>query len=112
MDSVTRSEIVAGLQALGVRRGSILLVHSALSSLGWVEGGADEVIDALLDVLGAEGTLLMPTHPARDGRVFDPDSIPSDMGRISETFRRRQASSAPATLTIRWQPWDRGPARC
>ena len=31
----------------------------------------------------------MPTHPARDGRTFDPDTIPSDMGVISETFRLR-----------------------
>ena len=31
----------------------------------------------------------MPTHPARDGRTFDPETVPSDMGQISETFRCR-----------------------
>jgi aminoglycoside 3-N-acetyltransferase len=84
-----RQEIVAGLKALGVRPGCILLVHASLSSLGTVEGGADTVIAALLEVLGPDGTLLMPTHPARDGRVFDPATVPSAMGRISEAFRQR-----------------------
>ena len=64
-------------------------MHASLSSLGQVDGGADTVIDALLEALGSEGTLLMPTHPARDGRTFDPDTVPSDMGTISETFRLR-----------------------
>lgn len=86
---LTARQIVAGLSALGLPRGAILMVHSSLSALGPVEGGADTVIDALLQALGPEGTLLMPTHPARDGRTFDPDTIPSDMGIISETFRRR-----------------------
>jgi len=65
------------------------MVHSSLSSLGEVDGGADTVIDALLEALGPKGTLLMPTHPARDGHIFDIDTTPSDMGIISETFRRR-----------------------
>ncbi len=66
-----------------------MVAHSSLSALGRVSGGADGVIDALLDVVGSGGTLMMPTHPARDGRTFDPDTIPSDMGTISETFRLR-----------------------
>jgi len=86
---LSRQQIVEGLKALGLPRGAILMVHSSLSSLGQVHGGADTVIDALLEALGPEGTLLMPTHPARDGRTFDPDTIPSDMGIISETFRLR-----------------------
>jgi aminoglycoside 3-N-acetyltransferase len=89
MPPLLRSQIVEGLRALGVQRGSILLVHSSLSSLGQVDGGAETVIEALLEALGPDGTLLMPTHPARDGRTFDVDTIPSDMGIISETFRKR-----------------------
>jgi aminoglycoside 3-N-acetyltransferase len=87
--TLTRQGIVAGLKALGVKPGCVLLVHASLSSLGTVKGGADTVIAALLEVLGPDGTLLMPTHPARDGRVFDPATVPSAMGRISETFRQR-----------------------
>ncbi|MDE3259654.1 MAG: AAC(3) family N-acetyltransferase [Gemmatimonadota bacterium] len=87
---LTQREIEEGLLALGLQPGAIVVVHSSLSSLGPVSGGANAVIDALIEALGPDGTLMMPTHPARDGRTFDPDAIPSDMGVISETFRLRQ----------------------
>ena len=86
---LTQREIESGLAALGLQPGAIVVVHSSLSSLGPVSGGANAVIDALVQTLGPDGTLLMPTHPARDGRTFDPVTIPSDMGVISETFRLR-----------------------
>lgn len=87
MYALSKEQIVEGLRALGLPQGGILLVHTSLSSLGQVEGGAETVIEALLEALGPQGTLLMPTHPARDGRTFDVSTIPSDMGIVSETFR-------------------------
>ena len=69
--TLTKREIAQHLKALGVQPAMTLMVHSSLSALGQVEGGADAVIDALLEVIGPQGTLLMPTHPARDGRTFD-----------------------------------------
>ncbi|MFF3215997.1 aminoglycoside N(3)-acetyltransferase [Streptomyces sp. NPDC002886] len=58
----TRDSLAAELGALGLRPGETLLVHSSLSSLGWVCGGAATVVTALLDVLGDAGTLVVPTH--------------------------------------------------
>ncbi len=56
--------IAEQLIELGVRPGEILLVHSSLSSLGWVCGGAVAVVQGLLDVLGPGGTLVVPAHSA------------------------------------------------
>ncbi|MFD6891744.1 aminoglycoside N(3)-acetyltransferase [Streptomyces sp. NPDC059957] len=67
----TRDSLAAGLRALGVRPGETLLVHSSLSSLGWVCGGPAAVVMALLDALGDEGTLVVPTH---SGGNSDPAS--------------------------------------
>jgi aminoglycoside 3-N-acetyltransferase len=60
----TRESLAEQLRALGVNPGDVLLVHSSLSSLGWVNRGAEAVVLALLDVLGDTGTLVVPTHSA------------------------------------------------
>lgn len=59
---VTVASLAADLGALGVRPGMTLLVHSSLSVLGWVCGGPAAVVLALEQVLGPQGTLVMPTH--------------------------------------------------
>jgi len=58
----TRESLKPQLRALGVHEGQVLLVHSSLKSLGWVCGGAETVVHALLDVLTPAGTLVVPTH--------------------------------------------------
>ena len=107
---VTHSRIVADLQKLRVRDGEVLLVHSSLSSVGWICGGAETLIRALIEVLGSRGTLVMPTHssdysepdwweapPVPEGwravirrrtPGYDPVLTPTrGMGRIPELFR-------------------------
>ncbi len=58
----TRASLGKDLQAIGVQAGTVLMVHCSLSAMGWVSGGAVTVLEALLDVLGPEGTLVMPAH--------------------------------------------------
>src|SRR5258708_16771834 len=65
----TRASLVADLAAIGVRPGMTLIVHSSLSRIGWVVSGAEAVIWALMDVLGPQGTLVMPTF---SGELTDP----------------------------------------
>ena len=90
----------------------VLLVHSSLSGMGWVCGGAVAVIIALQKALGKTGTLVMPTHSTdlsdpsqwENSSVpeswwqtirqtmppYDPDLTPTrSMGRIAETFRKQ-----------------------
>ena len=55
----TRASLADDLRALGVAPGMTLLVHSSLSALGWVSGGPIAVIQALLDALTPDGTLVM-----------------------------------------------------
>lgn len=95
---VTKEEIINDLKKLGLREGDIVLVHSSLSSIGYVEGGADMVIDALIETVGQKGTILVPTYPikgpivnyAKSDSLFDPQNTPSQMGKITEVFRLRK----------------------
>jgi aminoglycoside 3-N-acetyltransferase len=59
---VTVDMLVSDLAGLGVEPGMTLLLHSSLSSLGWVCGGTQALIEALQTVLGPAGTLVVPTH--------------------------------------------------
>lgn len=88
MKKVDYDQILFSLKLMEIQPGDILLVHSALSSIGLVEGGADTVIDALLDAIGPEGTLVMSTLTGWDA-PFDPANTPSAVGAISENFRKR-----------------------
>ncbi|MGD0705443.1 MAG: AAC(3) family N-acetyltransferase [Trebonia sp.] len=58
----TAATLGCDLRALGLSTGDTVLVHSSASSLGFVVGGAQAVVQALLDVLGPDGTLVVPTH--------------------------------------------------
>jgi aminoglycoside 3-N-acetyltransferase len=59
---VTVERLAADLRALGVRPESVLLVHSSVTALGWVCGGAQAVALALRAAVGPRGTLVVPTH--------------------------------------------------
>ena len=90
---LTTANLVQDFLQLGVPRGGLLMVHSSLRSIGHVSGGAETVVDALLEVLGPSGTLVVPTFTdeiAMDPNfVFDPLNTPSLVGAISEVARRR-----------------------
>jgi aminoglycoside 3-N-acetyltransferase len=87
---VTRADLVRGLRTLDIGPGSILQVHSSLSRLGHVEGGADTVVDALLEVVGPEGTVMVPTFNHGGADIYDPAATASVNGAVTEALRRRQ----------------------
>ncbi|HUV39024.1 MAG TPA: AAC(3) family N-acetyltransferase [Planctomycetota bacterium] len=91
----TRAQLAEGFSALGLSEGASVLVHSSLKSLGWVEGGAAAVVDALLDATGPTGTVMVPNLPFRGSLTqyllskptFDVRTTPSLMGAITEALR-------------------------
>lgn len=89
-----RQDIASGFRTLGIQRGDTLLMHSSLRSFGHVEGGANAVLDGILDVLGPEGTLVVPTLTGYEGlSVENPPHVDLRTaacwnGLIPETLRR------------------------
>lgn len=108
---VLKQDILTALKRVGVGGGQTVMVHASLSSLGFVCGGAQAVIEALLESVGEEGTIMMPAQswknldPAsgvhweepeewwqaiRDHwPAYDKDITPTNtMGAVAEMFRK------------------------
>ncbi len=91
---ITKSTIVDGLRSLGIHPGDKVLVHSSLSSFGYVLGGAKTVVESLLQTVGPEGTVLVPTltgtrkDSPENPPYFDVRNTPCWTGIISETLRK------------------------
>lgn len=86
---LTLEKLVDGFRKLGLVAGDTLLVHSSYKAFGGVEGGPQTVIDALLQALGAEGTLIMPTFNFDfcRGESWDVRTTHSHMGIITNLVR-------------------------
>lgn len=111
-EAITKNELVSKLRQLGIKEKMVLETHIALSSFGYVIGGAQAVVDALIEAVGFEGTLIMPMQDAYncDPTIWDApiidhhlhqtirDNIPAfnrkesdgvEMGSVVDNFRRR-----------------------
>lgn len=75
MPPATRKSLAADLAALGLGRGDAVLTHAALRKVGPVLGGPDAIIDAILDVIGPEGTLLGYTDWQLEDEVRDDPTL-------------------------------------
>lgn len=105
--SLSKTDIVAGFHRLGIAPGSLLEVHASLRNLGLVDGGADTVIEALMETVGEQGAIVMPSYPVSPGMAASPEEsklgitwkvrvLPFDdhttrtgMGVIADRFRDR-----------------------
>ena len=91
----TQEELKESLLSAGIQPGDHLMVHASLSKMGFIEGGADTVVEVLKEMVGAEGLILMPTSPiarlqldyVSANPLFDVLATPSAMGKVSEVFR-------------------------
>ena len=126
----TVPSLVVDLAKLGVKTGMTLVVHSSLRSLGNVNGGPVAVILALEEMLGTEGTLVMPTFSADNGEpsnwnnppvpeewwepiratmpAYDVDMTPTfNMGMVAETFRKQPGVIRSTNPDASFAAWGR-----
>jgi len=110
---LTIDELIQGFRALGLRRGDRAIVHSSLRSFGYVEGGPQAVISALMEVLTDDGMLVMPSfnhgrivRPGESG-YYDPRTTPTVNGIIPDTFWRLCGVERSLNPTHAFAAWGR-----
>lgn len=87
MAKLTCSDIVTGLRELGLRAGDKVLVHSSLTALGDVDGGAETVVDALIEAVGKDGLVVVPTFACAP--PFNRKTSISQLGAVVNAFWQR-----------------------
>jgi aminoglycoside 3-N-acetyltransferase len=88
---LTRSDLAADLRRIGLTPGDTVMIHAAFGRVGTVLGGPDALVDAVLDAVGPDGTLLSYQDWELSVDVWDDD------GRVLEAFRDHVPPYDPAT---------------
>ena len=129
MKTIIKSDIVSALKSVGLQNGDSVMVHTSLGQIGYVCGGAQTIIEALIDVVGQNGTIMMPTQSWKNldpetGVHWDADEADWDtirenwpaydkaitptntMGAVAEMFRSWPGtlrSDHPARSVAAWE---------
>jgi len=116
------------LHTLGIAAGDNIIVHASLKSMGWIAGGAQAVVEALMEAVTPNGTIVMPSQSTENSDpiywmnppvpeewhesirqslpAYDPQlSNMRGMGKIAECFHRHPAtirSSHPVHSFMAW----------
>ena len=128
MRTVYKNDLINDLIKLGLEKGDVVMVHTSLKNIGYVCGGAQTVIEALIEVVGSEGTIMMPTQSWKNldpetgvhwdadeadwdmirgnWPAYDKDITPTNtMGAVAEMFRQWPGSirtNHPARSVCAW----------
>ena len=89
---ITRTALLADLAALGVAPGDALMVHAAVSRVGAMLGGPDDLISALMGAVGPDGVLL--GYADWNAKY---DDLLDASGRLPAAWRRHAPAFEPAT---------------
>jgi aminoglycoside 3-N-acetyltransferase len=90
------SDLTNALVSLGLETGDVVFVHIAFNEFVGFTGRPSDVLASLRSAVSESGTLLMPSTGfdgttvdyARSGQVFDVRRTASQMGLVTELFRR------------------------
>jgi aminoglycoside 3-N-acetyltransferase len=90
--TISLGEIDAVLTELGIKKGDNVMVHSGISHVGKIKGGASGLLDLLQRKIGKNGVLLFPVFPfntlmlqyLETRLAFDARTSPSKMGTLTE----------------------------
>jgi len=94
---IDKEKLCEDLTALGIKGGDHVALGMSLGSVGMVSGGPKGFIDALIDVIGPSGTVMIPTfthaYPLslvrrRKVPVFRPEETVCYSGAVAEFIRR------------------------
>ena len=128
MQVILKEKIIQKLREVGLNLGDTVMVHSSLKSMGYVCGGAQTVIEALIEAVGQNGTIMMPSQswknldPETGGHweieskdwqlirdnwpAYDKNLTPTNtMGAVAEMFRQIPGSirsDHPARSVCAW----------
>lgn len=98
--SYSKKEIIEALRASGVKKGDIVFSHSNIAYFGFPEEGSSKeaagqiILDAFREVIGNEGTLIVPTftYSFCKNLVYDHQQSASTCGFFTEMVRNIPAS--------------------
>lgn len=87
------SDIIDIMKSMGMRKGSVICIHSSMKEFYNYKGSARELIDAILETITDEGTIIMPAFPdpnisQKNGYIFDTIKDRTAAGYLAETFRQ------------------------
>ncbi len=121
------------LNTLGIKPGDNIIVHSSLKSMGWIAGGAQAVVEALMETVAQNGTIVMPAQSADNSEpaywMLPPvpeawhelirQSMPAydphlthlrGMGKIADCFHRHPATIRSAHPAHSFMAWGKNAA--
>lgn len=95
----TKSEFINALINSGISKGDIIMVHVGMSSFGAIPDGVHSqeqlsqfVLESLSDVIGENGTLIVPafSYSLGKGEIFNAGTTPCPLvGEFCEFFRKQ-----------------------
>lgn len=91
------ADLTSFFKELGLRQSDKVMIHSSLFSLGIIERGIEGFHQAVMDVIGEEGCIIVPTftHSYRHKKIYDIKLTSSDktLGMYPEFIRKKEGAS-------------------